>query len=109
MQYMLKTGFGKSSDSYSGTTSSPNLGLRQGSGASPPMFMALSSPIVNAYHRMGHGARIRLSYVSRTFHLSTVMGVDNTNLLHWPPSSGMEPEELIAHVQQATMDYGSLA
>jgi hypothetical protein len=37
------------------------------------------------------------------------MYVNDTNLLHWPPSFGAEPDELIAHVQQATMDYGSLA
>jgi hypothetical protein len=37
------------------------------------------------------------------------MYVDDTNSLHWPPSSGTSLEELIAHVQQATMDYGSLA
>ncbi len=37
------------------------------------------------------------------------MYVDDTNLLHWPPSSRTEPEELIAHEQQATIDYDSLA
>jgi hypothetical protein len=37
------------------------------------------------------------------------MYVDDTDLLKWPPSSGTSPEELITHVQQATMDYGILA
>jgi hypothetical protein len=106
---VLKTGFSESTDSYGGTTSSPNLGLGQGSGASPPKFMALSLLIVNAYCRMWHGARIPLSYVFCTFHLSVVMYVDNTDLVHWPPSSGTSPEELIAHAQQATMDNGRLA
>jgi hypothetical protein len=109
MQDVLKTGFGESTNSYGGTTSSPNSGLGQGSGASPPAFMALSSLTVNAYGQMGHGTRIQSSYISCLFHLSTVMYVDNTNLLHWPLSSGTEPEELITHVQQATLDYGSLA
>jgi hypothetical protein len=58
MQYVLKTGFGKSEESYGGTKSSPNSGLGQGSGASPLAFMALSSLIVNAYHQMGHGAKV---------------------------------------------------
>jgi len=35
--------------------------------------------------------------------------VDNTNLLHWPPSSATDPEELVEHVQHATTDYGRLA
>jgi hypothetical protein len=58
MQYFLKTGFGESTGSYGGTTQSPNSGLGQGSDASPPGFLALSSLIVNAYHQMGHGAHI---------------------------------------------------
>jgi hypothetical protein len=43
------------------------------------------------------------------FHLSAVMYVKDTALLYWPPSSGTEPEELVAHVQHATIDYSSLA
>jgi hypothetical protein len=62
MQYVLKTGFGESTETYGGTSTSPNLGLGQGSGASPPGFMALSLLIVNAYRRMGHGAKILSSY-----------------------------------------------
>jgi hypothetical protein len=48
MHYVLKTGFGESSKSFGGTTASPKSGLEQGSGASPPAFMALSFLIVNA-------------------------------------------------------------
>jgi hypothetical protein len=71
--------------------------------------MALSSLIINAYYCMGHGAKILSSYTSRLFHLSAVMYVDDTNLLHWPPSLGAEPDNLIKHVQRATMDYSRLA
>ena len=35
--------------------------------------------------------------------------VDDTDLLHWPPSAATEPEELVEHVQCATTDYGCLA
>ncbi len=49
MQYVFKMGFGESADSYGGTALSPLTGLGQGSGASPPAFMALSLLIVNAY------------------------------------------------------------
>ncbi len=37
------------------------------------------------------------------------MYVDNTDLLHWPSSPHTDPEELIAHIQQATTDYTHLA
>jgi hypothetical protein len=63
MQYFLKTGFGKSSESYGGTSDSPNSGLGQGSGANPPGFLALSLLIVNAYRRQGHSAKITLAFV----------------------------------------------
>jgi hypothetical protein len=76
-----------------------NSGLGQGSGASPPGFMALSSLIVNAYQHLGHGAKIISLYSSHLFHLSAVMYVDNTDLFHWQDSSATELEELIAHVQ----------
>jgi hypothetical protein len=109
MQYVLKTGFGESAESYGGTSSSPNSGLGQGSGASPPVFLALSSLIVNTYCNLGHGAKICSSYVGRLFHLSAVMYVDDTGLLHWPYSAHLDPGNLIAYVQQETMDYGHLA
>jgi hypothetical protein len=47
-EYVLKTGFGKSEESYGGTKSSLNSGLGQGSRASPLVFMALGSIIVDA-------------------------------------------------------------
>ncbi len=56
MQYVLKTGFGESTCTYGGMTAAPNLGLRQGNGTASPGFLALSSLIVNAYRRLGHGA-----------------------------------------------------
>jgi hypothetical protein len=109
MQYVLKTGFGESTCTYGGTTAAPNSGLGQGSGAAPPGFLALSSLIVNAYCRLGHGAQILSSFSRRLFHLAAVMYVDDTNLLHWPTSSATDPGELVEHVQHAITDYGRLA
>jgi hypothetical protein len=109
MQYVLQTGFGESEESYSGTESSPNSELGQESGVSPLAFIALSSLIINSYRQMGHSAKICLSYFGRLFYLSAVMYVGDTNLLHWPASSAMDPKELIKWLQWATMDYGNLA
>jgi hypothetical protein len=109
MQYVLKTGFGESTNTYGGTIAAPNSGLGQGNGAASPGFLALSSLIVNAYRQQGHGARVLSSFSRRLFHLTSVIYVDNTNLLHWPPSSATDPEELVEHVQRATTDYGRLA
>jgi hypothetical protein len=105
MQCFLKMGFGELTNSYGSTSVSPNSGLGQGSGASPPGFLVLSSLIINVYCCMGHGAKIRSSYALRLFHLTAVMYVDDTNLLHWPESSTTETNKLVAHVQRATTDY----
>ncbi len=109
MQYILKTGLRESTETYGGTSTSPNSGLGQGSGASPPGFMALSSLIVNAHQRMGHGAKITSSYASRVFFLAAVMYVNDTNLLHWPPSTITDSKELIEYVQHATTNWGNLS
>ena len=58
MQFFLRTGFGKSKHSYGGTLANPNQGLGQGNGAAPPGFHSLSALILNAYRRMGHGAKL---------------------------------------------------
>ncbi len=63
MQYFLKTGFRESLESYRGTPTNPNSVLGQGSGASPPGFLALSLLIVNAYRCQGHGANVTLAFV----------------------------------------------
>ncbi len=48
------------------------------------------------------------SFSRRSFHLVSVIYVDDTDLLHCPPSAATEPEELVEHVQRATIDYGRL-
>ena len=108
IQYVLKTGFGESAESYGGTSLSPNSGLGQGSGASPPAFLALSSLIVNAYCHLGHGAKICSSYVGHLFYLSAIMYLNDTDLQHWPDSAHLDPDDWFTYVQQATMYYGHL-
>ncbi len=44
MQYVLKTGFRESPSRYGGTSTAPNSGLQQGSGASPPRIYGPEFP-----------------------------------------------------------------
>ncbi len=55
---------------------------------------------------MGHGAKILSSFLCCLFRLTAAMYVDDTNFLHWPKLSSTNPDDLIAHVQNATTDYG---
>ncbi len=108
-QYFLRTGFGESSESFGGTPTNPNFGLGQGNGASPPSFLALSSLIVNGYRRQGHGANVTLAFVGHLFTLAAVMYVDDTDILHWPPSAYTDDNKLASYVQRATMGWGHLS
>jgi len=108
MHYCLRTGFGESKEMYGGTESDPFQGYGQGNCASPPGFSALSALVVNAYRRMGHGAKLTSAYTSRMFILAAVMYVDDTDLLHWASSPTTSSEELVQQVQEATNDWGLL-
>jgi hypothetical protein len=54
---------------------------------------------------MGHGANIMFAYIERLVSLAAVMYVDDTDILHWPPSPYTEDKELVSYVQQATLDW----
>jgi len=108
MQYYLRTGYGESKHSYGGKQDDPFMGYGQGNGAAPPGFSAVSSLIVNAYRRLGHGAQITTSLVRRLVQLCAVMYVDDTDLLHWAGSPTTTTRELILEVQRATNEWGLL-
>ena len=108
MQFCLKTGFGESDEFYGGTEEDPNSGLGQGNGAAPPGFSGLSTLVINAYRRMGHGAKLTSAYTARLFLLAAVMYVDDTDLLHLAPKQESTDSELIAHAQKGSTDYGLL-
>lgn len=109
MRFCLRTGFGTSTETYGGSSDNPNAGSCQGSGSAGSAFSALSHLIVNAYKRMGHGAKLTSSYTARLFLLAAVMYVDDTDILHWAESQTTTDDELVAQVQQAQNDWGLLS
>jgi hypothetical protein len=108
MRFFLRTGFGESKQFYGGMHEQRLAGYGQGNAALGPGFTALSSLIVKAYLRDGHGAQIYSSYYKRLLLLAAVMYVDDTDLIHWSRSSVCTPEELIAAAQTATYAWGGL-
>ena len=109
MQFFLRTGFGESKRSYGGSIESPTLGLGQGNAAAGPGFLAISSLIVNAYLREGHGVRTQTSLSLRSFVLAAVLYVDDTDNFHMTPHVTASPPELIQHSQKSTNVWGGLA
>jgi hypothetical protein len=109
MQFFFCAGFGKSSRSYGGSIKNPTLSLGQGNAAAGPTFLTISSLIVNAYLREGHGARTMTSLTHRLFILATVLYVDDADNIHMTTSVTDSPLELIQHAQHSTNTWGSLA
>ena len=109
MQFFVRTGFGESEESFGGTEENPLGGLGMGSGSAPPSFAVLSVLIVNAYKRMGHGAKLTSAYMARMFLLAAVMWVDDTDLFHTATSPTTQDDEFVGQVQKATTDWGMLA
>jgi hypothetical protein len=77
--------------------------------AAGPGFLALSSLIVNAYLRKGHGTRQVTSYSQCALILAAVIYVDDTNLPHMTMEVNATAEELIEHLQHSTNVWGGLA
>jgi len=109
MQFCLRTGFGESNDFFGDTEDNPIAGWGQGSGAAPAAFSCLSALMVNAYKRMGHGAKLTSCYAARMFLIAAAMYVDDTDLIHWADSPHTDDDEFIAQVQQATTNFGMRA
>ena len=109
MRFFLRTGFGESTRSYGGSVENPTLSLGQGNAAAGPTFLAISSLIVNAYLRQGHGARTTTSITNRLVVLAAVLYVDDTDNIHMTPRVTDSPSDLIQHAQTSTNAWGGLA
>jgi hypothetical protein len=83
MRFFLRTGFRESKQSYCGMHEQQLAGYGQGNAASGPGFTVLSSLIVKAYLRDGHGAQIYLSYYKQLLLLAAVMYINDTDVIHW--------------------------
>ena len=76
-------------------------------GAPPsPICGTLSSIAISTYKRCGRGAKIILPCLARVFLLTTVLYVDDMDILHWADSPYVEDEELIECIQRDVKVWG---
>jgi hypothetical protein len=108
MQYFLQTGFGLSTYSYGGTPDSISMGLTQGSGASPGAWSAISTVIVGAYKQQGYGAQLYSGWSGEDVYLAALLYVDDTDLLHSPPTANLPTVALVQWVQNAITCWANL-
>jgi hypothetical protein len=97
MKFFLRTGFGDSTKFAGGGIRIKTQGLIQGNGASPARWAVISIVILNAHGKKGHRAKFVCPITKLSSHLSAIIYVDDTDLLH----INLEEDELVETVHQA--------
>jgi hypothetical protein len=97
MKFFLRTGFGDSTKFAGGGIRIKTQGLSQGDGASPAGWAVISIVILNAHGKKGHGAKFVCPITKLSSHLSAIIYVDDTDLLH----INLEEDESVETVHQA--------
>jgi len=80
MEFYLRTGFGQSSSFCGGATEGKH-GLAQGNVAAPATWQQISTLMINAQHRQGHGVKIYTPISKQSIQQVGILYVDDTNLL----------------------------
>jgi hypothetical protein len=97
MKFFLRTGFGDSTKFAGGGICIKTQGLTQGNSASPAGWAVISIVILNAHGKKGHGAKFVCPITKLTSHLSVILYVDATDLLH----INLEEDESVATVHES--------
>jgi sentrin-specific protease 1 len=105
MEFYLRTGFGQST-SFCGGAAEGKHGLAQGNGAAPATWQQISSLMIHAQHRQGHGVKICTPISKRGVNQVGIVYVDDTNLCE-----GLEEKDdidaVVAKGQGATNSWGN--
>ena len=108
MKIFLHTGFGDPTKFAGGGICIKTQGLTQGNGASLAGWAVISIVILNMHGKKGHGAKFVCPITKLTSHLSVILYVDDTDLLH----INLEEDESMATVnksiQASIVNWGNL-
>ena len=94
MQYSVKTQFGVSEESYSGTTEEPLFGTGQGSGASPSAWLSLVVIIMNTMDRVVQNRASFQSPDSNEHHSRLIDAFVDDTSLSFTPETDISFEEV---------------
>ena len=78
-EYYLRTGFGEST-TYSSGKHDTKQGLCQGNGATPPTWQQISTMMIRAQHRFGHGVTVEAPISKRKVKQVGVCYMDGNNM-----------------------------
>jgi hypothetical protein len=108
MKFFLRTGFGDSTTFAGGGISVKIQGLTQGNGASPAGWAVISICIIGAHGKKGHGAKFICPITRLQHHLSAILYVDNTDLLHIDLTKDETVDEVHRAIQESVYSWGNL-
>ena len=108
MKFYLRTGFGDSKSFAGGEISVKTQGLTQGNGASPAGWAVISICIIGAHGKKGHGAKFVCPITHLKHHLSAILYVDDTDLLHIDLSKNEKVDEVHNEIQASVKSWGNL-
>ena len=84
IQFFQRTGFGESNTYFGGTNYHPYImGLGQGNRAAPPLWIQLSTVLVNVFKQLKLGALLLDPITLEMIHTMGGLFVDDTDLYTW--------------------------
>ena len=101
MKFFLRTGFGDSKTFAGGGISIKTQGLTQGNGASPAGWAVISICILGAHGKKGHGAKFVCPISNQQHHLSAILYVDDTDILHINLTQDESVDEVHSAIQSS--------
>jgi hypothetical protein len=108
MKFFLRTGFGDSTSFAGGGISIKMQGMCQGNGASPAGWAVISICILNAHGRKGHGAKFICPVTKLQKHLSAILYVDDTDIIHIDLTRNETVDEVHRYIQESVDSWGNL-
>ena len=108
MKFFLQTGFGDSTDFASLTLSIKTQGLCQGNGASPAGWAVVSICILSAHKKKGHSAHFTCPITKLKNHITGIIYVDDTDLVHFRMDEDQGKDEAFFHLQEVITNWGKL-
>jgi hypothetical protein len=108
MKFFLRTGFGDSTSFSGGGISIKTQGLCQGNGASLAGWAVISICIIGAHRNKGHGAKFLCPITQLQHHLSAILYVDDTDLLHINLTKNESVNKVHRAIQESVTSWGNL-
>jgi hypothetical protein len=108
MKFFLHTGFGDSKSFAIGDISIKPQGLTQGNGTSLAGWAVISICILRAHGKKGYGAKLYCPISNLQHHLSAVLYIDDTNLLHIDLTKDKNIDEVHVAIQDIVNSWGNL-